>query len=108
MKNALTATALLVGTLVSASALAAPTQSYDVKVFNLDSQAMVKVSNNGQPVKGVPVEVKGSNFDKTYTTTESGNVLVNNYSDQAQSLKITVQEPNGEHFTTQRYLASHK
>ncbi|RQW65063.1 hypothetical protein [Vibrio viridaestus] len=108
MKNVLTATALLVGTMVSANVFAGQTSSYDVKVFNLDNEAVVKVMDNGQPVNNVPVTVKGATVSQQYTTSESGTVFVRNNSDAAQSLKISVQEPNGNEYTTERFVSSYQ
>lgn len=106
MKNVLTATALLVGTIASANVFASTAQSYDVNIFNLDNEAVVKVTNDGQPVSNVPVQATGIAVNQTLTTSQSGTVFVKNTADTGKSLKISIQEPNGQEFATQRYLAS--
>ncbi|MCE0495111.1 hypothetical protein [Vibrio salinus] len=108
MKNVLTVTALLVGTIASASVFAADSQPYNVKVFNLDNEAVVHVTQNGQPVNNVPVEVSGAGNIQTYKTSDTGNVFVRNHSNVANSLKISIQEPNGQSYTTERFLASYQ
>ncbi len=105
MKNVLTTTALLVGTIASANVFAATSQPYNVKVFNLDNEAVVKVTDNGQPVSNVPVHVTGTAVNQTLTTSKSGTVFVRNTANTSESLKISVQEPNGQAFTTQRFLS---
>jgi hypothetical protein len=106
MRNVLTATALLIGTIASANVLAATAQPYNVKIFNLENEAVVKVTDQGQPVSNVAVHVTGTALDQTYTTSKSGTVFVKNYTDNAQSLKISVQEPNGQAFTTERFVSA--
>lgn len=105
MKNVLTVTALLVGSIASANVFASASQSYDVNIFNLDNEAVVKITNDGQPVSNVPVHITGISVDQTLTTSKSGTAFVRNYADNGKSLTISIVEPNGQEFTTQRYIS---
>jgi hypothetical protein len=99
------ATLAIAATVLSANVFAAEPQ-YKVDVFTLSDSAIVKVTQNGQPVANVPVEVKGFNTH-TMKTSESGTAIVRNVDNAAHSLKIKVTEPNGEVFETQRFIAEY-
>jgi len=108
MKKSLTIAALIVGTMASANVLAENSQAYNVKVFNLDKEAVVTVMSNGQPVSNIPVHVTGPSINQTYTTSDTGTVFVRNNTNVSNSLKISIQEPNGQEFVTRRFIASEK
>ena len=105
MKTTLTTAALILGTMASASVFAASAQPYQVRVFNLDKEAVVTITENGQPAKNVAVHVTGPAINDTYTTSESGTVFVRNNTNVSQSLKISVEEPNGQTITNTRFVA---
>jgi hypothetical protein len=97
-----TASLALFATVLSANVFAADPQ-YKLNVFTFSDTAMVKVTQDGQPVSDVPVQVKG--FDtRTMNTSKDGIVLVKNYDNSAHSLKISVTEPNGQVISTKRFI----
>lgn len=105
MKNLLSAVTLAISATVFSANVFASEAQYDVSVFNLSNSAVVKVYENGNPVSGVPVTVKG-NTTRTLTTSESGTVIVKNNDNSSHSFKISIEEPNGYVFSTQRFISN--
>lgn len=104
MKNVKIATSMAaLLTLVSASAFAA-SENYDVQIFNLDDSALVKVTDNGQPVDGAKVTMTGLT-SQTFKTSAGGTVTLTNTSSSPRSFTISVKQPDGSITSTKRYLS---
>ncbi|ASA57991.1 hypothetical protein BSQ33_20005 [Vibrio gazogenes] len=105
MKNQLSLAAVTaIATLLSANVFASESQ-YDMSIYTLPDQAIVKVTENGQPVSQVPVEVDGGSQHQTLMTSEHGTVIVENNENHSRSFKISVNEPNGEKIVTHRFIS---
>lgn len=107
MKNKLLKLSVLAGSAILAtSAFAGQADQYKVDVFTIAEQAVVRVTDHGQPVQNVAVQVASGPIKQTLMTSKSGSAFVTNASNTARSFKISVSEPNGETYTTQRFLSN--
>ena len=106
MKTLLTtATLAIATTLLSANAFASDSQ-YKLDVFNLTESAIVKVTENGKPVAGVPVEVEGQ-LTRTLVTSDNGTVIVSNNANHSRTYNIKVTEPSGNVVSTKRLISQY-
>lgn len=105
MKKLATVTSIAaIATLASATAFAASPAKYDVKIFDLNNEALVQVTQNGQPVEGAEVTLTGLTAS-SFQTSEGGTVTLTNNSNASRSYTISVEQPDGSVTSAQRFLS---
>lgn len=93
-----------IATLASASAFAAKPAQYDVKILDLNNEALVQVTQDGQPVEGAKVTLEGLT-DITRHTSEGGTVTLTNNTNASRSFTISVEQPDGSVTSAQRFIS---
>ncbi|MDW6004934.1 hypothetical protein [Vibrio mangrovi] len=93
-----------IATLLSANVFASESQ-YKMSVYTFSDEAIVKITDNGQPVGQVPVEIQGGSQHQTLMTSDHGTVIVKNNENHSRSFKISVEDPSGNSITTNRFIA---
>jgi len=103
MKTAITT--LLIAALSSTMAMAAPKQDKTIEIKTIENQAIVTVLENGNPVSGVKVKVKG-NGTQYFTTGVKGTFMAANQLNHGSSFTFEIEDEDGTIVRTQRYLSA--
>ncbi len=99
----------VIATIATISALALSSQvsaaPLNMRIYTVDNAARITVIQDGQPVAGVPISVKGTaSPSHTVKTSDQGSVTIRNYNDRSTTYSFSVQQDDGSVTTTKRFL----
>ncbi|WP_086980696.1 hypothetical protein [Vibrio aphrogenes] len=97
--SAILATSLV----LSSAAMASTSSGIKLDVMHASDQAVVKVTQDGQPLANYPVEIQGPG-SKTKMTDENGQLTVSNAAGSGVRYTFTVQDDQGNRISDKVFL----
>ncbi|GLT13381.1 hypothetical protein [Vibrio algivorus] len=102
----LSTTLLATSLVISSAAIASTSNGMNLSVSSLTGdQAVVKVTQDGEPLANYPVEIKGFGA-KQAMTDENGVLVVSNVAGSGMNYVFTVQDKQGNEISEDAFLAN--